>query len=406
MLLHTIAAVAAAAAKLIALWLLITSLFFWKKTEKRPACAPTLRFACLIPARNEERVIASLIESLKAQRYPGELFDIYVAANNCTDGTEAAARAAGARVIRCRGTVRCKGDALRQAISLLMPCGYDAFCVFDADNTANEGFLSAMNDALLSGAGVAKARTVTKNAGDTWVSGCYALYYGLFDSFYNPSRLALGLSAKLVGTGFAVHRRVLEKMGGWRTETIAEDAELSARCALMGERVLWAPEAVTFDEAPRTFGVSLRQRRRWVSGVMDVADRTAPALAASLAGRDWARRADVLAFTLTPYARALSAVAAALLALSASGNSGFGVLPAAAVSVALGFAGLAALGAVLARCVGLRGWSAVKTVLLFPVFMASWLPLQLFSCVHRVESWQTVRHGLCGAAGKTPRRAE
>ena len=406
MLLQTIAAVAAAAAKLIALWLLVTSLFFWKKAKERPSCAPTLRFACVIPARNEERVIAALIESLKSQRYPKELFDVYVAANNCTDGTEAAAIAAGAQVIRCRGAVRCKGDALRQAVSRLMPCGYDAFCVFDADNVANAGFLAAMNDALLSGAGVAKARLVTKNAGDTWVSGCYALYYGLFDEFYNPSRLALGLSAKLVGTGFAVHRRVLEKMGGWRTETIAEDAELSARCALMGERVLWAPEAVTFDEAPRTFRVSIHQRLRWVSGVMDVADRTAPALVSSLPGRGWARRADVLAFTLTPYARVLSAAAAALMALTADGSGGTGALLAAAVTVPLGFAGMAALGAVLARRVGLRGWTAVKAVLTFPVFMASWLPLQLLACVHRVESWQTVRHGLCGAAGTAPRRAE
>ena len=45
------------------------------------------------------------------------------------------------------------------------------------------------------------------------MAGCYALYYGLFDGFYNPSRAALGLSAKLVGTGFAVTRRVLERLG-------------------------------------------------------------------------------------------------------------------------------------------------------------------------------------------------
>ena len=49
----------------------------------------------LIPARNEERVIAHLIDALRKQNYPRELFDIVVTANNCTDRTAEIARAAG-----------------------------------------------------------------------------------------------------------------------------------------------------------------------------------------------------------------------------------------------------------------------------------------------------------------------
>lgn len=401
MFLKTIAAALSVGVKLLGLWMLITSLFFWRRRERPPRFAPETRFACVIPARNEAAVVAGLIRSLLAQRYPRALFDVFVAANNCTDGTEAAAEAAGAEVIRCSGTVRCKGDALRQAVALLLPRGYDAFCVFDADNTVNGGFLAAMNDALCAGAGVAKARTVTKNAGDTWVSGCYALYYGLFDTFYNPSRAALGLSAKLVGTGFAVHRRVLERMGGWITETIAEDAELYALCAQAGERVVWVPEAVTRDEAPTGFRVSLRQRRRWVSGVMDVADRAAPALVRSLPGRGWACRADALAFLLTPMAQAVSALAAVLFAAGAAGAGALQpFLRIALLSAAAGAAAMMLLGGVIARRIGLRGRTAIRSAALFPVFMASWLPLQLLSAMRRVETWQEVRHGVCAAGRK------
>ena len=56
------------------------------------------RFAVLIAARNEEAVIAQLIESIRAQDYPAELVDVFVAADNCTDRTAAVAAAAGAEV--------------------------------------------------------------------------------------------------------------------------------------------------------------------------------------------------------------------------------------------------------------------------------------------------------------------
>ena len=45
------------------------------------------RFAFLIAARNEEAVIGQLLDSIRAQDYPADLFDIYVVADNCTDAT-------------------------------------------------------------------------------------------------------------------------------------------------------------------------------------------------------------------------------------------------------------------------------------------------------------------------------
>ena len=45
------------------------------------------RFMAIIPAHNEENVVENLINSLKKQDYPKELYDIYVIADNCTDKT-------------------------------------------------------------------------------------------------------------------------------------------------------------------------------------------------------------------------------------------------------------------------------------------------------------------------------
>ena len=80
--------------KLLSLYFLAVSLFCLCRRKKPAASAGQRRFAILIAARNEESCIAGLIESLQAQRYPRELFDIWVLPNNCTDHTvEAAQRA-------------------------------------------------------------------------------------------------------------------------------------------------------------------------------------------------------------------------------------------------------------------------------------------------------------------------
>ena len=56
------------------------------------------KFMAIIPAHNEEMVVANLIESLKNQTYDRNLYDIYVIADNCTDKTAQVAKKAGAIV--------------------------------------------------------------------------------------------------------------------------------------------------------------------------------------------------------------------------------------------------------------------------------------------------------------------
>ena len=107
------------------------------------------------------------MESLKKQDYPDALYDIFVIPNNCTDDTESEALCAGAKIFRCFEPVRCKGDALHEAVAWLLPQRYDAFCVFDADNVADEQFLARMNDAFCAGAQVCKGAMRAKNPYDS-----------------------------------------------------------------------------------------------------------------------------------------------------------------------------------------------------------------------------------------------
>ena len=333
------------------------------------------------------------MESLKKQDYPDALYDIFVIPNNCTDDTESEALCAGAKIFRCFEPVRCKGDALHEAVAWLLPQRYDAFCVFDADNIADEQFLARMNDAFCAGAQVCKGAMRAKNPYDSWLSGCYGLYFTLFDTFFSRARMSCGLSSKLVGTGFAVHRAVLERFGGWNTSTIAEDAEFAAQCAANGVRVCFVPGALTYDEAPNDFAVSLRQRRRWCSGIMDVAVRMDAPLVSALRGSAPLRALDALLIVNAPFLQALTLLPLTLTILSSLVQGTAGTLAlTGAVSLTLSTLGLMALAALLAYLGGYRDRRIVRTVAGFPIFMAAWLPLQLVSLVSRTRSWQPIAH--------------
>ena len=390
--------------KVCSLYFLIIALFALKRPRPFERHAPKTRFACLIPARNEQAVIAGLVDSLKAQSYPAELFDIYVIPNNCTDDTEGAARRAGARIFRCRGAVRCKGDALHEAVSWLLPQGYGAFCVFDADNLAHPDFLARMNDALCSGARAAKGRMAAKNPYDSWVSGCYGLHFTLFDTFFSRARMNCGLSSKLVGTGFAVESGLLREMGGWNTVTMAEDAEFSAQCARRGVRICFVPDALTYDEAPRSLRLSLRQRRRWCSGIMDVSDRySGRLLPAAVRGNRFAF--DSFMSLTSPFVQALSSVPPVLAGAAViAGDVPVPLLLTAALLAALGCLACAGFGLVLSLIGGYRDRRIIKSAALFPVFMATWLPLQVLSALCRSKSWKPIAHGGVSAAGLMEQR--
>lgn len=385
--------------KLISLYFAGIACFALNKEKKYPPAKRLRKIAVLAACRNEEAVIGGLVESLKAQDYPKEYYDIYVVPNNCTDHTEEAARQSGARIFQCTGSVACKGDALHQAIECLLQEDYEVFCVFDADNHAAPDFLTRMNEAFDAGAKVAKGRQVAKNPHDGWVSGCYGIYFDLFHTFFNHPRSICGLSAKLVGTGFAVHRDVLEEMGGWNTSTIAEDAEFSSQCAEMGERIWWVGDAVTYDEQPLSFRVSLVQRRRWCSGIMQVARLRLPALLRGFwkgpGGNQGMLLLDFIMFLLAPFAQALSAIPLGLAFLSKALQGGAGEVFYAAIWTlplyALAMMALAA-GLVWHRNGRRMDWRMGKAILLFPLFMASWLPLQILSLCRETKKWEEIRH--------------
>lgn len=241
-----------------------------KEPKKEKVTDKKHKFMAVISARNEENVIGNLIDSLKNQDYPEELLDIYVIADNCTDNTAKVAKEAGAIVLeRFSETKKSKGYALEWFFDYILnnkPNEYDAFCVFDADNIVSKNFYSKMNDKLCIGEKIVQGYRDIKNAGDTWVTGNYAIFYWMMNRFYHYTRYKIGLSPLINGTGFMVAMSIIKENKGWHTRTLTEDIEFSINSIASGYTIGWAKDAIVYDEQPLGFAQSWRQRMRWSVG--------------------------------------------------------------------------------------------------------------------------------------------
>lgn len=246
----------------------------WLRKEKPHGPAKANRYAVLICARNEQRVIGDLIASLRGQTYDQSLLSIFVLADNCTDDTAMVARVAGAHVYERFNQVRVgKGYALQELLEHLeqdYPRGFDGYFVFDADNILAPNYVEAMNRTFSDGHEIVTSFRNSKNYGDNWISAGYALWFLRESRYLNHARFLLGTSCAVSGTGFLFSRQVLEETGPWPFHLLTEDIQFSVDQVTRGRKIAFCPDAVLYDEQPTTFRQSWNQRLRWSKGYLQV----------------------------------------------------------------------------------------------------------------------------------------
>ena len=268
---------------------------------RRPPKAEILRrFAVLLPAYNEEKVIRFSLESFKKMDYPAGRFDIFLAADHCTDGTAGIAAGLGVKVLDYSGPGLSpgKGRALKWATERILaeggaaplkdsfagpspleaPAkagakagGYDAICYFDADSLAHPRFLKAMNAHLAAGETAVQGRQLAKNT-SCCLARILAAGHIVSNRFFQRPKYALGLSATLHGKGMCFAREVAARYP-WDETCLTEDLEMQMRLIRAGVRISWAEDAVVYDEEPENLRAYIIRNVRWTRGSLDTARR-------------------------------------------------------------------------------------------------------------------------------------
>lgn len=233
------------------------------------------KYAVLISARNEEKVITNLIDTIKKQDYSQELIKIFVVADNCTDNTAKVSRESGAIVFERFDKIKVgKGYALEFLLENIKEKysneKFDGYFVFDADNLLRPDYITEMNKTFSDGYEVITSYRNSKNYGDNWISAGYALWFLRESKFLNQSRMLLGTSCAVSGTGFLFSDRVIKKYEGWKFFLLTEDIEFSVNNILNDIKIGYCDSAILYDEQPVKFSQSWNQRMRWAKGYLQV----------------------------------------------------------------------------------------------------------------------------------------
>ena len=376
---------------------LITSIGIFKKRKKVTNNNDDKKnfFAVIIAARNEENVIGKLIDSLKKQSYPSEYFDIYVIVNNCTDNTAIEAKKAGAKVISCTEKVSTKGEVLKYTFDLFKDNNkIDAYAIFDADNIVHHDFLAKMNDMINSGYSVAQGFRDTKNISDNWLTSSYAILYYFQSLFLNESRYNMGRSSFLNGTGFVIKKEVIDKHG-FNPKTVTEDVEFTAMCAINNEKIGFATDAITYDEQTNSFDVSWKQRKRWSFGTMECLREYFPTLLKKGIKERNFECFDVGLFCLSVILHVVFNLLPIFLLINIIIH--FNSLTFDNMLYKIIFIVISYLFGVVVRIILLKRYNKsfkdnIGGVLLFDLFVISWLPINFICLFIKSCNWDSIKH--------------
>ena len=370
----------------------------WRRHENK-ITMPSKRFAVIVAAHNEHAVIGQLIDNLRELKYPKDLYDIYVIADNCSDDTAKIAGEAGAIVCeRFDNEKKSKGYALEWMFDRLFEMEksgtiYDAVAIFDADNLVHPNFLIEMNNRLLKGDKIIQGFLDAKNPYDTWVSGTFAIAFWVIDHVSHLAKTNIGLSAVLGGTGMCITIDVLKKYG-WRATCLTEDMEFTMKSLAEGIKTTWAHDAIVYDEKPLTFKQSWTQRKRWAQGQFDVAHRFIPKMLVEGWRRKDIRIWDGCIYLLQPHFLMLSAIFILIsyiqLAVGQFYTSIYSFMPSqlmTAIMIGQYLLPMIILVKVKAK---LKAWFYL---LLYPVFIYSWLPIIFLGFINRNNhEWAHTEH--------------
>lgn len=230
------------------------------------------KYSVLVTLYDEAAVAPQLVEALSRLDYPIEKLEILLLLEACDHATRAALVTIDLppqmRILTVPpGRPRTKPRALCYG---LQHAQGEYIVVYDAeDRPEPDQLLKAArafrdSDQAL---GCLQARLNIYNREQSILTRLFTVEYtSLFDATL-PALAAAAAPVPLGGTSNHFTRSALAVTGGWDPWNVTEDADLGIRLARHGYRV--EPlNSTTWEEAPSTFSVWLRQRTRWLKGWM------------------------------------------------------------------------------------------------------------------------------------------
>lgn len=248
------------------LWLSLTFTTLVKK-QSIPTMKKREHFVTvLLPCRNEENVIADMLQHMKAQTYPN--MEILVICHNCTDETFSIAKQTvqklqlNAQVFELLTKKVGKGLGLQFGLDRARG---DLIVYFDTDNYVPPKTIEELVNWIDRGYDGAQGKIMSKNPHRNWLTWIQNIEFLIYPAVYCGGKHRWHMNSGFAGTGVMVTKEALNKINGFNNVLI-EDFDPVMRLTLNNFRVAYAENISVYDEKVPTIRALLRQRARWLSG--------------------------------------------------------------------------------------------------------------------------------------------
>lgn len=239
----------------------------YDSTAARQISLPS--YSILVPLYDEAEIIPDLLEALAAIDYPTDKLDIQLVVESADPKTYGAVLEhelpAHIRInVVPTSHPKTKPQALNHALKSAIG---ELVVVYDAEDIPEPLQLRDAAAVLHSDPqlGCVQACLNVYNREESFLTRQFTIEYTVLFDWLLPTLERLGFPVPLGGTSNHFPRRVLNELGGWDAYNVTEDADLGICLARAGYRVT-VLRSTTWEEAPATFSIWLKQRTRWLKG--------------------------------------------------------------------------------------------------------------------------------------------
>jgi peptidoglycan-N-acetylglucosamine deacetylase len=242
----------------------------WVRSRRRERLHYGSSFApfvsVIVPAYNEGLVIASTIRSLLASDY--DAFEIIVVDDGSQDNTSEVVRQQFSAESRVRlFTVPNNGKAEALNTGLRQAQG-EIIIALDADTLFSPQTIGALANRFFDPQIGAVAGNAKVGNRTNIITRWQALEYITSQNMDRRAFASLNCITVVPGAVGAWRRNLLDRAGGFSSDTLAEDQDLTLRIRRLGYKIGYEETAVAWTEAPDRLTALARQRFRWAYGTL------------------------------------------------------------------------------------------------------------------------------------------
>jgi cellulose synthase/poly-beta-1,6-N-acetylglucosamine synthase-like glycosyltransferase len=232
------------------------------------------KVSIIIPAYNEEKVIAQTIEAILETKYPKK--EIIMVDDGSTDNTLSIALKYKNQIKVLHKENGGKASALNYG---LIYSNGEIVVIVDADTVVGRHAITELVKSFDSRDNVAAiAGNIKVRNRVNWITKCQALEYIIGIQIIRRAFDTYGSVTIIPGAIGAFKKTFLERVGPYGKDTVVEDFDQTLKILKSGLTTQGSSKSIGYTEAPSTIRDFTAQRKRWYRGNIQVVNRHSNAL--------------------------------------------------------------------------------------------------------------------------------